>query len=180
MRHVTSKVSSDDAVPCCTILSVKLLLQEGSNVLFDRELFKGPDSTLNSLLLHLLGHVCIFNRWAWIDHSAITTIEKYTGNETTRVGTPNRTHVEKPALAELLNIHTLSNKSLSFSYWRQLCVFFFRSPNTKSQRGRMWQRISPSSPMSRRRYLSECKSRRDRTICLPTLVYMVRLIEVRA
>eukprot|EP00834_Sanchytrium_tribonematis_P006849 NODE_547_length_6185_cov_0.654124.p6 type:complete len:133 gc:universal NODE_547_length_6185_cov_0.654124:1728-1330(-) len=60
MGNIASKVSTYDAVPCWTIFFVKFTFNECSNVLFNIILFHGIISTINSILLHFITHICIF------------------------------------------------------------------------------------------------------------------------
>jgi len=65
VRHVTSKVASNDAMPRGVVLFVKLLLDKRSNVLFNVVLFERLGSAVDGVLLHLLRHIGIlYNSFA--------------------------------------------------------------------------------------------------------------------
>ncbi|KAJ0004518.1 hypothetical protein NQD34_010732, partial [Periophthalmus magnuspinnatus] len=56
MCHITSKVSSDNAVPGGVVLLVKLL---HSYVFLYIVFFHGLHGTVHCVLLHFVGHVCV-------------------------------------------------------------------------------------------------------------------------
>lgn len=58
---VGSEVASDDAVPGGVVLLVELFLDEGGDILFDVVLFKGLGGAVDSVLLHVLGHVGVLD-----------------------------------------------------------------------------------------------------------------------
>jgi len=58
---VAAEVASNDAVPCWVVLLVELLLDEGSNVFLNVVLLQGLCGAVNSVLLHVFGHVRIFD-----------------------------------------------------------------------------------------------------------------------
>jgi len=58
---VAAKVTSDDAVPGRVVLLVELLLDEGSDILFDVKLLEGLVGAVDGVLLHLLRHVGVLD-----------------------------------------------------------------------------------------------------------------------
>ena len=54
-------VLTDDAMPGGVVLLIELLLDESSNILFDVELLQGLGSNVDRVLLHIFGHVCVFD-----------------------------------------------------------------------------------------------------------------------
>ena len=67
--HVRAEVTADDAVPRRVVLLVELLLDESGDVLLNVELLKGLSGNVNSVLLHVLGHVCVLNNCLSVCHS---------------------------------------------------------------------------------------------------------------
>ena len=61
MGHVRSKVTAYNAVPSGVVLLVELFFNVGGDVLFDVEFFEGDVGAVDSVLLHLFVHVCMFN-----------------------------------------------------------------------------------------------------------------------
>ena len=62
---VAAKVLSDDDVPGWAVSTVELLLDLGSDVLFDVVLFECCGGDVYALLLHLLAHVDVFDDGFW-------------------------------------------------------------------------------------------------------------------
>ena len=65
---VGTEVTAYDAVPGGVVLLVELLLDEGGDVLFDVELLEGLSANVDSVLLHVLGHVCVLNNCFAVCH----------------------------------------------------------------------------------------------------------------
>ena len=61
VSDIGAEVAANDAVPGRVILLIKLLLDVGSDIFFDVELFEGNVSTVDGVLLHLLVHVSVLN-----------------------------------------------------------------------------------------------------------------------
>jgi len=61
MGHVAPEITPNDAVPCGVVLLVELLLYECRNVLFNVVFLQSLGCAVHSILLHLLGHVRIFD-----------------------------------------------------------------------------------------------------------------------
>lgn len=61
MGNVAPKVFADDDVPGRTMEPVKLLLDLRRDVLLDVELFESSRGDVHALLLHLFGHVDVFD-----------------------------------------------------------------------------------------------------------------------
>jgi len=61
VRDVAAEVSADDAVPSGVVLLVELLLDEGGDVLLDVVLLHGLGGHVDGVLLHVLGHVRVFD-----------------------------------------------------------------------------------------------------------------------
>ena len=68
MSNVGPEVASHDAVPGGVVLLVEFLLDEGGDVLLDVELFEGLGADVDSVLLHVFGHVCVFNNCLAVCH----------------------------------------------------------------------------------------------------------------
>jgi len=61
VRHVGAEVPPHNTVPGRVVLFVELLLDVGRDVLLDVVLLQSLRGTVDSILLHLLGHVGIFD-----------------------------------------------------------------------------------------------------------------------
>jgi len=61
VRHVTSEISSDDAMPSWIEFFVELFFNIGGDVLLYVEFFQCLRRAVHSLLLHLLRHVGVFD-----------------------------------------------------------------------------------------------------------------------
>lgn len=59
--NVGTEVTAYDAMPGGVVLLVEFLLDEGGDVLLDVELLEGLGADVDSILLHVFGHVCVFN-----------------------------------------------------------------------------------------------------------------------
>lgn len=68
VSDVGTEVTAYDAVPCGVVLFVEFFLDEGGDVLFDVELLEGLGANVNSVLLHVLGHVCVLNNCFAVGH----------------------------------------------------------------------------------------------------------------
>ena len=66
--HVAAEVTADNAVPGWVVLFVEFLLYEGGNILLDVVFLEGLGCAVNSILLHLLGHVSILDNGLAIRH----------------------------------------------------------------------------------------------------------------
>ena len=66
--HVATEVSADDAMPGWVVFFVKLLFDISSNVFFNVVFLQGLCRTINGVLLHLLGHVGIFDHSFSVRH----------------------------------------------------------------------------------------------------------------
>jgi len=65
---VGAEVAAHDAVPGGVVLLVELLLDEGGDVLLDVVLLEGLGGAVDSVLLHLLGHVRILDHGLPVRH----------------------------------------------------------------------------------------------------------------
>merc|ERR1719224_136744 len=70
---VRAEVAANDAVPGGVVLFVELLLDEGGNVLLDVVLLESLGGAVDSVLLHVLGHVRILNHGLAIRHGDTKT-----------------------------------------------------------------------------------------------------------
>ena len=68
VSDVGTEVAAYDAVPRGVVFLVEFLLDEGGDVLLDVELFEGLGANVDSVLLHVLGHVCVFNNCLAVCH----------------------------------------------------------------------------------------------------------------
>jgi hypothetical protein len=55
-------------MPGGVVLFVELLLDKGGDVLFNVELLEGLSANVDSVLLHVLGHVCVFHNCFAVCH----------------------------------------------------------------------------------------------------------------
>merc|ERR1740117_450363 len=68
VRHIGAEVAADDGVPSWVVLLVELLFDEGGDVLLNVVLFKRLRGAIDSILLHVLGHVCVLDDSLTIRH----------------------------------------------------------------------------------------------------------------
>ena len=61
MGHVGTEVAAHNAMPRGVVLLVELLLDECGDVLFDVELLESLGGNINSVLLHVLGHISVLD-----------------------------------------------------------------------------------------------------------------------
>ena len=66
--HVGAEVSSHDTMPGWVVLFVELLLDESGNILLDVELLESLGGDVDSILLHVLGHISILDHCLSISH----------------------------------------------------------------------------------------------------------------
>ena len=68
---VGTEVSSHNAMPGWVVLLVELLLDEGGDILLDVELLEGLGGDIDSILLHVLGHISVLDDSLSISHGEI-------------------------------------------------------------------------------------------------------------
>ena len=61
MRHVRTEVTADDCVPGGVVLFVEFLLDERGNVLLNVVALESLGADVDSVLLHVLGHVSVLD-----------------------------------------------------------------------------------------------------------------------
>lgn len=61
MGDITPKVPPHDAMPRRVVLLIELFFNERGNVLFNVKLVEGLGGTVDGVLLHVFGHVCVFD-----------------------------------------------------------------------------------------------------------------------
>ena len=66
--HVRAEVTADDAVPRRVVLLVELLLDESGDVLLNVEALEGLGADIDSILLHVLGHVSVLHNGFTVGH----------------------------------------------------------------------------------------------------------------
>jgi len=59
--NVGTEVAAHNAVPGGVVLFVEFLLDEGGDVLLDVELLESLSRDVNSILLHVFGHISVLN-----------------------------------------------------------------------------------------------------------------------
>ena len=74
--HVASEVTSDDAVPCWVVLFVELLLDVGSDVLFNVVLLQSLGGAVHGILLHVLRHISILDHGFAVSHGDFCNTEE--------------------------------------------------------------------------------------------------------
>ena len=66
--HVRAEVTADDAMPGRVVLLVELLLDESGDILLNVELFEGLSGDVDSVLLHIFGHVSVLHNGFAVCH----------------------------------------------------------------------------------------------------------------
>ena len=66
--NVGAEVASHDAMPGGVVLLVELLLDESGDVLLNVEALEGLGRDVDSILLHVLGHVSVLNNSLAVSH----------------------------------------------------------------------------------------------------------------
>ena len=68
MGNVGTEVSAHDAMPGWVVLFVEFLLDEGGDVLLDIEFLESLGGDVNSILLHILGHISVLHNGLSVCH----------------------------------------------------------------------------------------------------------------
>ena len=68
VRDVTAEVAADDTMPRWIVFLVELLFDVGSDVFLDVVFFHGLVGRVDSILLHLLAHISIFDHGFSFSH----------------------------------------------------------------------------------------------------------------
>ena len=68
VSHVGAEVASYNAVPCWVVFLIEFFLNEGSDVFLNVVFFKSLGADIDSILLHIFGHVCVFNNCFAVCH----------------------------------------------------------------------------------------------------------------
>ena len=66
--HIGAEVTADDAMPCRVVLLVELLLDESGDILLNVELLEGLSGDIDSVLLHIFGHVGVLHNGFAVCH----------------------------------------------------------------------------------------------------------------
>ena len=69
--NVGAEVASHDAMPGGVVLLVELLLDESGDVLLNVEALEGLGRDVDSILLHVLGHVSVLDNSFAVSHSEV-------------------------------------------------------------------------------------------------------------
>ena len=69
--HIGAEVTAHDAMPGGVVLFVEFLLDERGNVLLDVEALESLGGDVNSILLHVLGHVSVLDDGFAIGHGLL-------------------------------------------------------------------------------------------------------------
>ena len=72
--HVRSEVAAHNAMPRGVVLLVELLLDECGDVLFNVELLKGLSGNIDSVLLHVFGHISVLDYCLSICHGNVCLV----------------------------------------------------------------------------------------------------------
>ena len=68
MGNVGTEVSAHDAMPSWVVLFVEFLLDEGGDVLLDIEFLESLGGDVDSILLHVLGHISVLHNGLSVCH----------------------------------------------------------------------------------------------------------------
>ena len=66
--HIGAEVTAHNAVPCGVVLLVELLLDECGDVLLNVELLEGLGRDVDSVLLHVFGHISVLHNGFAVCH----------------------------------------------------------------------------------------------------------------
>ena len=66
--HIGAEVTADNAMPGRVVLFVELLLDESGDVLLDVELLESLSGDVDSVLLHIFGHVSVLHNGFAVCH----------------------------------------------------------------------------------------------------------------
>jgi hypothetical protein len=66
--HIWAEVTADNAMPGGVVLLVEFLLDESCNILLNVELLEGLGGDVDSVLLHIFGHVCVLHNGLAVCH----------------------------------------------------------------------------------------------------------------
>ncbi len=66
--HIGAEVTAHDAMPGGVVLLVELFLDESGDVLFNVELLERLSGDVDSVLLHIFGHVCVLHNGLAVCH----------------------------------------------------------------------------------------------------------------
>ena len=70
--HVGAEVTADNAMPGRVVLLVELLLDESGNVLLNVELLECLSGDVDSVLLHIFGHVSVLHNSFAVCHFSLS------------------------------------------------------------------------------------------------------------
>jgi len=67
--YIRAEVTADNAMPGGVVLFVEFLLDECGNILLNVELLEGLGGDVDSVLLHIFGHVCVLHNGLAVCHN---------------------------------------------------------------------------------------------------------------
>ena len=70
--HIGAEVTAHNAMPGGVVLLVELFLDESGNILLNIELLEGLSGDVDSVLLHIFGHVCVLHNGLAVCHSQLS------------------------------------------------------------------------------------------------------------
>lgn len=123
--YIAAKVSANNAVPSWVVFLVKFLLYIRCNVLFYVVLLHCLRGTVNGILLHVLGHVCILDDSLSVRHGEPSP--HFCKNATTNRHRDFTIPFLHPP--PLQNLHKTEHKVVSSQFI--LHLFFKKNPLTK-------------------------------------------------
>ena len=68
VRHIRAEVTADDAMPGGVVLLVEFFLDESGDILLNVELLECLSGDVDSVLLHIFGHVSVFHNGFAVCH----------------------------------------------------------------------------------------------------------------
>jgi hypothetical protein len=67
--YIRAEVTADNAMPGGVVLFVEFLLDECGNILLNVELLESLSGDVDSVLLHIFGHVCVLHNGLAVCHN---------------------------------------------------------------------------------------------------------------
>ena len=74
MGYIGTEITAHNAMPGWVVLLVELLLDESSDILLNVELLEGLGGDVDSVLLHIFGHVSVLHNGLSVCHDFVNKV----------------------------------------------------------------------------------------------------------